>query len=115
MQFISRLLISALSLGFAAYIVPGMHVDGLLTLLLAAFVLGIVNAIVRPVLVFFTLPLTLLSLGLFLFVINAAMFGLAAWLIPGFAIDSFWAALMGWLLCSLTSWAATQVFGGLDE
>ncbi len=115
MQFLSRLIISALSLGFAAYIVPGMYVDSIMALIIAAFLLGIVNAVIRPILFILTLPITLLTLGLFLFVINAAMLGLVAWIIPGFRIDGFWAALMGWLLISLTSWAASQVFGNADE
>jgi len=107
--FIGRLLISALSLALAAYVVPGIRVDGYLTVVVAAFLLGIANAVVRPVLVVLTLPVTVLSLGLFLFVINAAMFGLVAWLLPGFAVDGFVPALLGWLIVSVVSWIATKV------
>lgn len=108
-RFLSRFLIGALSLGVAAYVVPGVHVDSLLTLLVGAFLLGIVNAVVRPVLVILTLPVTILTLGLFLLVINAAMLGLVAWLLPGFDITGFWAAVAGWLILSITSWAASNL------
>jgi putative membrane protein len=82
--FLLRLLISALALWAAASLVPGVDIEGGWTLVFAAFWLGIVNALVRPLLVIFTLPLTLLTLGLFLFVVNAAMFGLTAALLEGF-------------------------------
>ena len=98
MNFIARLLISALSLGLAAYIVPGIHVDNLLTLLIAAFLLGIVNAIIRPILFILTLPVTILSLGLFLLILNACMLAFVAWILPGFSISSFSAAFFGWLI-----------------
>ena len=107
--FIGRLLVSALSLAVAAYVVPGIHVDGYLTLLVAAFLLGIANAVVRPVLIVLTLPMTVLSLGLFLLVINAAMIGLVAWLLPGLSVDGLGAAFFGWLIVSLVSWVATKV------
>jgi putative membrane protein len=111
MKFIAQLLISALSLGVAAYIVPGIHVDDLLTLLIAAFLLGIVNAIVRPILFILTLPVTIVTLGLFLFVVNAAMLALVAWILPGFSISSFGAAFLGWLIVFITSSIATKLFG----
>jgi putative membrane protein len=110
--FLPRLLVSALSLGVAAAVLPGFHVDGILTLLLAAFLMGIINAVVRPILIVLTLPITVLTLGLFLLVINAASLGLVAWLLPGFSIDGFWWALAGWLTISLCSYLATRVFGG---
>ncbi len=102
-EFLLQLVISALSLGVAAYIVPGIQVDSLLTLIIAAFLLGIVNAIIRPVFVILTLPITIVTLGIFLFVLNAAMLGLVAWILPGFAISGFWAALFGWLIVAITS------------
>jgi putative membrane protein len=108
-RFAGRLLISALSLAVAAYVVPGIRVDGYLTLVVAAFLLGIVNAVVRPVLIVLTFPMTVLSLGLFLLVINAAMIGLVAWLLPGFSVSGFGAAFFGWLIVSLVSWVATKV------
>ena len=82
-----RMLISALSLWLASSIVPGMHIEGLGSLALSALLLGIVNAIFRPLAIFLTLPFTILTLGLFLFVVNAAMLGLVAWLLPGFTLS----------------------------
>ncbi len=111
-MFFTRLFISALSLAVAAYIVPGMHVDGLLTILVAAFLLGIVNAVVRPILVILTLPITIATLGVFLLVINAATLGLVAFLLPGFTIDGLVSAVLGWLILSVTSWLGSLVFDG---
>ncbi|MFW5775436.1 MAG: phage holin family protein [Chitinivibrionales bacterium] len=111
MGFLPRLVTSALSLGVAAYILPGIYIDGMLTLVVAAFLLGIVNAVVRPVLVVLTLPVTLITLGLFLLVINAAMLGLVAWMLPGFEISGLGTAIIGWLIIFLISWIASQVFG----
>ncbi len=103
MGFLARLIISALSLWLAANVVPGIYVDGWATLFLAALLLGVVNAIVKPLLVFLTFPITLITLGLFLLVINAAMLGLVAWLLPGFAIAGFGSALLGWALMAVVS------------
>lgn len=80
-------------------------------LLLAGVLLGIVNAVIRPVMIILTLPFTILTLGLFLFVINAMMLGLVAWLLDGFAISGFWAALGGSIIISLTSWIASWYIG----
>jgi putative membrane protein len=108
-KFLIRLAISALSLGLASYIVPGIHVDGLMTLLIAAFLLGIVNAVIRPVLVILTLPVTIITLGLFLLVINALMLALVAWLLPGFTIAGFGSAVLGWLFICVISWVASRL------
>ena len=94
--------IVALGLWLATQILPGLHFDSAGTLLAAALLLGIVNAIVRPIAVVLTLPLTLLTLGLFLLVINAAMLGLVALLLGGFQISGFWTALGGSLIVSVT-------------
>ncbi len=111
MKFIVRLLISALSLGFASYVVPGIHINSYLTLLIAAFLLVIMNAIVRPVLFILTLPITIVTLGIFLLIINALMLILTAWILPGFSINSFGAAFFGWLIIFITSWVAHKLFG----
>ena len=103
-----RLAITAVGLWIAARLVPGIQIDGDATLLLAALALGIVNAVVRPVVVLLTLPLTLLTLGLFLWVVNAAMLGLVAALLEGVRIDGFGSALLGALLVSITSWFASS-------
>ena len=109
--FLVRMLISALSLWLASSIVPGMHIHGLGTLVLSALLLGIVNAIFRPLLIFLTLPFTILTLGLFLFVVNAAMLGLVAWLLPGFALASFWSALLGSLVVSIVGTVLSWMIG----
>ena len=102
--FLVHWLVVALGLAAAAYLVPGVSCRPGTALAVGALVLGFVNAVVRPVLTLLTLPLTLLTLGLFYLVVNAAAFGLAAALVPGFSVASFWAALFGALVVSLVSW-----------
>ena len=109
--FILRTLITAFGLWLAATLLPGISIDGPGTLFLAALLMGLVNALVRPLAVFFTLPLTLLTLGLFLLVINAAMFGLVAAMLDGFRVAGFFSALLGWLVVSLTSTVASWYIG----
>jgi len=109
--FLVRLLVSALSLWLASAIVPGMHIEGIGSLVLAALLLGIVNAIFRPFVIFLTLPFTILTLGLFLFVVNAAMLGFVAWLLPGFTIQSFWSALLGSLVVSIVGTVLSWMIG----
>ncbi|HEU0224931.1 MAG TPA: phage holin family protein [Steroidobacteraceae bacterium] len=108
--FIVRALIAALGLWLATEWVGGIHVATATTLILAAVLLGIVNAIVKPVAVILTLPLTLVSLGLFLFVVNAAMLGLVALLLPGFSIAGFWPALWASIIVSVVSWIGNAMF-----
>ncbi|MEJ2604239.1 MAG: phage holin family protein, partial [Gammaproteobacteria bacterium] len=81
------------------------------TFLLAAVLLGLVNAVVRPIAIFATLPLTIVTLGLFRFVVNAMMFGLVAWLLDAFAVSGFWAALFGSLVVSIISTLASWYIG----
>jgi putative membrane protein len=109
--FLIRLGISALGLWLAQKLVPGIHFDDTGTLLAAALLLGIVNAVVRPLAIFFTLPLTVLTLGLFLLVVNAAMFGLVAALLDGFHVAGLGSALLGWLVVALTGWVASWYVG----
>ena len=99
--FLLRVLINTVAIYFAATVVPGLTISGVLPALGAGLVLGLINAIVRPILVVLTLPVTLLTLGLFLFVINALMFYFAASLLSGFNVTGFGAALIGSLLYSL--------------
>lgn len=99
-----RIIVVAGGLWLASVIVPGMEVRGVGTLLGAALVLGIINAVVRPVLVFLTLPITVLTLGLFLLVINAATLALVAWIFEGFTLSGFLAALLGAIVVSITGW-----------
>ena len=109
--FILRLLIGALGLWLASELVPGIAVHGAWTLLGAALLLGIVNAVVRPLLVILTLPITVLTLGLFLLVINAATLGLVAWMLDNFTIAGFWPALLGAIVVSVTGWLASYFIG----
>lgn len=109
--FLIRLFVTALALGIASAIVPGLTITGFWTLLGAAFLLGLVNAVIRPILIILTLPITLLTLGLFLWVINAAMLGLVAAMLDGFAISGFFSALLASLVVSLVSWMASWYVG----
>ena len=109
--FFIRLGISALALWLAAAIVPGLHIEGLGTLVLAALLLGIVNAVVRPVVVLLTIPLTIVTLGVFLLVVNAGMLGLVAALLEGMRVDGFLAALLGAVVVGVTSWVASSWIG----
>lgn len=109
--FLIRIVVSALGLWLASELVSGIEVHGGWTLLGAALLLGIVNAVVRPILILLTLPATLVTLGLFLLVINAAMLGLVAWMFEGFTISGFWAAFFGALVVSITGWMASAFIG----
>lgn len=106
-----RLLIVALGLWLASVLVPGIEVHGPWTLLGAALMLGIVNAVVRPVLILLTLPITVVTLGLFLLVINAATLGLVAWMFDDFVIAGFWPALFGAIVVGITGWLASYFIG----
>ena len=101
MKLIAKWLLSAAALLAVAYLYEGVQVNGFTTALVAAFVIGLLNSIVRPVLVLLTLPVTLLTLGLFLFVINALMFWGAAGLLDGFKVSGFGGALLGSLIYSV--------------
>ena len=103
MTIILRLLFNALGLILIAEYVPGIHVEGLYPALIAALVLGVLNVIIKPILLILTLPITILTLGLFAFVINALLFQFAASFIQGFDVDSFWYALLGSVLMSIVS------------
>ena len=113
--FFLRLVICAGGIAAAAWIVPGISITGPGTLILAALLLGLVNAIVRPVAILLTLPVTILTLGLFLLVINAAMLGLVAWLLEDFVVNGFWPALFGWLIIWFVSWLASAFTGPRGE
>jgi putative membrane protein len=101
MKLVLRWLINAAALYVAAWVVPGIQVAGTGTLLLAALVIGLVNAVVKPLAVLLTLPITILTLGFFYLVVNGLMLYLAAALTPGFALSGFWAAFFGALVISV--------------
>ncbi|MCH8133643.1 MAG: phage holin family protein [Myxococcales bacterium] len=106
-----RLAIGAAGLWIASRLVPGMSIEGTSTLVLAAFLLGLVNAIVRPLAIVLTFPITIVTLGLFLLVVNAGMLALVAALLDGFQLADFGSALWGSLVVSLTSWVANWTIG----
>jgi len=113
-QFIITWIITAVSLLITAYFVPGIKIDTVTDAAIGAIVLGLINAIVKPIMILLTLPLTILTLGLFLFVINALSFYLVAYLTPGFHISTFWAALLGSIVLSLVS-SILSIFFGRDK
>jgi putative membrane protein len=111
MGFFIRMAITAFGIWLAAAWIDGISFDDELTLVGAALLLGIVNAVVRPILIFMTLPITLLSLGLFLWVVNGAMIALVAWLLPGFRVDGLWDAMLASLVIGLTGWIGNAFIG----
>jgi len=106
-----RWIVSAVALYLTSLIVGGIRVDGVPSLLLAAAMIGIINAVVRPIVHLLTLPLTVVTFGLFALVVNATMLALASWLVPGFHVDGFWAALWGWLLLSFFTFCINVLIG----
>lgn len=111
MGFLIRMAITALGFWIATRLVSGVQIDGPLTFVFAALLLGVVNAVVRPIAFLLTLPITLLSLGLFLFVINAGMVALVAWLLPDFQLGGFFSALATSILVGLTGWIGNAFIG----
>ena len=109
--FLTRALITALGLYVARAIIPGMHIAGWGNLIVAALLLGLVNAFVRPILFILTLPITIVTLGVFLLILNGISFALVAWLMPGFAVSGLWAATLGALVVTITSWFANGFIG----
>ena len=110
--FILRALISAIGLWIATRWVPGVRIDNAGTLVLAGLLLGVVNAVVRPVLVILTLPITILSLGFFLLIVNTAMLALVAWMLPGFHLyGGFWSAFQTALIVWIIGWLGSWLIG----
>jgi len=110
--FILRALISALGLWLATRLVSGIRIDDASSLVLAGVLLGVVNAIVRPIAIILTLPITILTLGLFLLVVNTAMVALVAAILPGFHIfGGFWSAFLTAVIVGLTGWLGSSLIG----
>ena len=109
MRWLARLFLNGIAIIVATYLIPGLQVDGPVSALIAGAILGIVNVLLRPVLFVLTLPFTLITLGLFIFVINALCLALTAWLVPGFTITGFWSAFFGALLVTIVSWILNGV------
>lgn len=105
LSFVLRGVFAALGFWVATYVVTGLNIDTPATLVLAGLLLGLVNAFVRPIAVILTFPITIVTIGIFLLVINAAMVGLVAWLLPGMTVAGFWPAL----LTSIIVWIVSLV------
>ncbi|WEK36786.1 MAG: phage holin family protein [Candidatus Pseudobacter hemicellulosilyticus] len=103
MRFVMRIIVTSIIAFGLSYLLSGVHIDTFWTAILLAIVLAVLNAIVKPILVFLTLPITLVTFGLFLLVINAGMILLAAKVVNGFTVDGFWWALLFGLLLSIVT------------
>lgn len=104
MKIIINWLVSALAIIVTAYVLPGVHLNGFLAALVLAVVLGAINLILRPILVVLTLPISIITLGLFVLVINALLIMLATHIVPGFYVDSFWWALLFGIVLAIVNW-----------
>ena len=101
MNFLVKILITGLAILISSYILPGVHLDGMLSAVIVAAVLTVINAIIKPIMIILTLPITIFTLGLFLLVINAICILLASKIVPGFLVDGFWWALLFSIILSL--------------
>ncbi len=109
--FLLRTVIIGLGIWLATYLVPGVSASSAGALIWAAIALGLINAFVRPVLVLLTLPFTILTLGLFLLLLNAGMLNLAGWFVDGFNVDGFWSAVFGAIIVSVVSGLCSRFIG----
>jgi putative membrane protein len=108
-RFMLTLLINAVALIALPYVFSSITVDTFLTALIVALVLGLINTLIRPVLILLTLPVTILTLGLFIFVINGLLFWAVGSFMPGFHVDGFWSGVFGAIVYSLISWALSSL------
>lgn len=115
MQIIVALILNATALMATAYVVPGFKVDNFTTALLAGLVLGVVNTFIRPFVALITAPLTFLTLGLFAFVVNAAMLFVVTWFVPGFALDGWVPAILGAVVLAVVSAALSMLLKDLAK
>ena len=113
--FLLRLLITALGLWVADQLLAGITITGTGALIVSALLLGIVNAVIRPIILILTLPLTIVTLGLFVLIVNGISLGIAAWLVPGFHIAGPWSATLGAIIVGLTGWVASAFVGGSGQ
>lgn len=111
-RWVFRWLVNALALLVAAALLTGVRIEGVLAGIVAAALLGIINVSIRPVLILVTLPINILTLGLFTFVVNALMLMLVAWLVPGFEIDGFWWSVLAALVLSIVNGLVTWLTPG---
>jgi len=111
MKFIVKVLVTACAVMLTAWILPHVDVDNFWTAIVVAFVLALLNAFVRPLLIFISLPATILTLGLFIFVINALIIIIASYFVNGFVVDGFWWALLCSIVISIFSSLLNSVVG----
>lgn len=111
MQILIKVLVNGLAVFATAYILPGVHVQNFLTAIIVGIVLGILNTLLKPILVILTLPITVVTLGLFYFVLNALLILLVSEVVPGFTVVSFWWALLFSLVISIVSWFLSSLIG----
>ncbi|MFA6257417.1 MAG: phage holin family protein [Candidatus Paceibacterota bacterium] len=104
MKTFIHFVVSTIAILITAYILPGVQVNGLLAAFVLAVVLGAINLILRPILIFLTLPITILTLGLFVLVINGLLVMLASYIVPGFVVDSFWSAFLFGIVVAVVNW-----------
>ncbi len=114
MKIFIHWLVAALAILITAYVLPGVKIDGFLTALIVAVILGVINAFLRPLLIILTLPVTILTLGLFVFVINGLLVMLVSSLIPGFIVESLWSGIIFSIILALVSWVLHS-FEGKSE
>lgn len=110
MNLLLRWLVNALALLCLAYFLPGIAVDGFYAAIIAALVLGLVNAIIKPLIILLTLPINILTLGLFTFVINGLLFWFVGTVVKGFYVEGFWPAFFGALIMSIVGWTTSGLF-----
>ena len=113
MRFIIQAFAAALGFWLSSRVISGVHVRGIESLIAAGLILGVLNALVRPVLIILTIPLTLLTLGLFLFVVNGITVWMTAAFLRGVDVDGLWPAILTAMIITVTSWAARAVAGGV--
>lgn len=111
--FLIRWLVTTIAVAVASHL-PGIHTEGWAPLILVALFLGVINAVIRPVLLLLSLPFIIATLGLFILLVNTLTFSLAGGLVPGFQVDGFWNALFGSLVVSIVSWALSGLVRGSD-
>jgi putative membrane protein len=109
MRLLSKWIISTLAILLAAYLIPGIGVSGVYIAIIIALLLGLINAVIRPIVVILTLPINIVTLGLFTFIINGFFFWLLSTFIKGFQINGFWTAVLGALVVSIISWTGNQL------
>ena len=115
MHFLVRLIVNAIAFYLIAMYVPGFHVANFAAAIIAALIFGIVNAIVRPIVLLITLPFTIITLGLFVLIVNALMFWLTSWLAPGVRVDGFGPAFIGAMIMMIVSFVTSQIFKSQAE